>query len=743
VVNRICFEARFISENPSPECGEDPPIEGFEVRFYEDAFGIPGAELTGSPGSNFTIDRTAPTGVDSHTWRFSGAINPPDGLAVVEGDCYWIELTAGGLTDCSVAWPVSLEGNEYAAHDTNGVYEPDDITFSDTSFCIDSGIIPASGRGVGGACGGLPVACCMRGGGCEEMLLSECGAVGGVDFAFRDCGSVTCPLPLNDDCENATVICEGDVGEWVFYDGLLPSTRLGQCDKWPGWPFGPGFGPICDPMDQTSCTDPPNIPYTNNMCYPWGYNPDGSAFKPAYECIVNTDNRLATTDGPPAAGDCFDSGENSFQADVWHRITAPCYGTMVITMCRGDREFDSMLAVFTDCNSEVSCPGGSNENLIACNDDYCMGSATTSGVSTPVRADFEYLLRVGGRSATGTALDASQGLGELHIGALCKRDYPISPSELPYDPEHRAPKHRYLSIDPRTNPTLDTVIKVELFSMKRCSGDLRRACSVSDDCPSVCEDDNDATCENAGQCGGSDCIPTGPCVEHPDVGASWIVQQPIIDPTGGCKKPGCPPEFYPEDPYCCETDDWMAYLGDTVPDLTGGFTYWADVWKALPAGVLHIAGCPIVPAATYAISNCDPNELSICNDPNDPDDPCWEGEPWGPLLIATQPLPFTAPGTAGSYGDIAGGTVLPGPTVLPPDGYVNVEDLQVMLLTIVNYGGYNLPQAHPTWVDLHGLGPGSLPNYVLNVSDLQQVMFGLLSHPWSQYPGNLQPGQCP
>ncbi|UCE62052.1 MAG: hypothetical protein JSU63_10090, partial [Phycisphaerales bacterium] len=48
-----------------------------------------------------------------------------------------------------------------------------------------------------------------------------------------------------------------------------------------------------------------------------------------------------------------------------------------------------------------------------------------------------------------------------------------------------------------------------------------------------------------------------------------------------------------------------------------------------------------------------------------------------------------------------------------PNGIVNVNDVQAYLLTAQ---GDPAPGTHPTWVDLHGLGVGAPPNYILNVS---------------------------
>ncbi|MHC4698637.1 MAG: hypothetical protein ACYTFA_18045, partial [Planctomycetota bacterium] len=211
----------------------------------------------------------------------------------------------------------------------------------------------------------------------------------------------------------------------------------------------------------------------------------------------------------------------------------------------------------------------------------------------------------------------------------------LLPLELPTDPTHQVLKNRYLSIDPQTNPTADTVLKVEVAQMRRCQNAPTRGCMTDSDCDTVCDDVAGAPPYHTLKCPPADCsttvppstcIASGPCVDlaptfNPPL--TWIVQQPIQDPTGGCKSPGCPP-YPPGQDNCCEDDDWMAYLGATVPPLTGGYTSWADVWMDLPAGVLHITDCGIVPATTYAVYACDSDNLDQCSDP---------------LMIGTQRFP--------------------------------------------------------------------------------------------------------
>ena len=79
----------------------------------------------------------------------------------------------------------------------------------------------------------------------------------------------------------------------------------------------------------------------------------------------------------------------------------------------------------------------------------------------------------------------------------------------------------------------------------------------------------------------------------------------------------------------------------------------------------------------------------------------------------------------------------------PPDAFTNVVDVSAYILTKQNYGTANKPQTHPTWVDLHGLGDGNPPQYILNVSDLGQILKAFAGGAWTDDPGNLNPGQCP
>ncbi len=259
-------------------------------------------------------------------------------------------------------------------------------------------------------------------------------------------------------------------------------------------------------------------------------------------------------------------------------------------------------------------------------------------------------------------------------------------------PPHDSPKHRYLSIDPTTNPGVPTAIKVEIAEMRRCSGDPVRACLTDDHCQ-----------------GGA----TGPCVNVAPTGPplTYVVQEPQVNPSGAIPVPAI--------------DDWFSRV---VP-LAAGAPYGTD-WSVLPLGsaanpVLHIGDCEISPNITYNIYACDPVDINNCSNS---------------LVLGTQTFPAT---TGHDYGDIAGETV--GGLITGPDGSSNVADILAFLLTKKNYGTAVLLKAHRSRMDLYGIGDGIPPDMTLSVTDLSQVyVYGWTKKlPWQNSSGGLEPQNCP
>ncbi|UCE59714.1 MAG: hypothetical protein JSU63_20010 [Phycisphaerales bacterium] len=360
-----------------------------------------------------------------------------------------------------------------------------------------------------------------------------------------------------------------------------------------------------------------------------------------------------------------------------------------------------------DCNDDIDCTIDTcNDNTDACDhtpdDAFCDNGLYCDGAETCDPVDG---CQVGSPPCPENACDEENDACALN------------PPGFPSDPVHQALKNRYISIDPSVNGDSEIALRVDLVEMNRCAGDLRRSCSSDADCPNVCGTDcgnalpggvcADITCTGDASCAGGTCVPTAPCVHHPDTGLSWWVQGPQQEPLG-CRLAGG-----------CTDEDWFARLG-TTPH----FQTWND-FGAADSSLLHISGCQITPVATYAVSACAPPTGEVCSDP---------------LIIGTIVRPPPR-----HYGDVVG---IVDPVTIEftePNQILNVTDVSGYLLTNQNYGlaGAPKPQAHWTWVDMEGEGaPFYRPQAILNVGDLNQVLFGLMGKPFSWAGNNVDPHDC-
>jgi hypothetical protein len=229
--------------------------------------------------------------------------------------------------------------------------------------------------------------------------------VDGVFFSGMSCEEVEerfggCPTPPNDLCEDRERVCVGQ----------QPDADLGRC--------------VMErdlELPESTCSVSVQDCFPDEVCLPLD--------DLAYFCDVETDNRLATTDGPGAGGDCAESGAESFQADVWYEYVAPCSGTLKIQMC--NRTFyDAMLAVYgtNEPGSPCVCPTD-NDTLVACNDDACSpaGGAASALTVEDVVEGACYTIRVGGWSSDGAEEGAARGEGALEITAICSEETSDAP----------------------------------------------------------------------------------------------------------------------------------------------------------------------------------------------------------------------------------------------------------------------------------------------------------------------------
>ncbi|UCE62156.1 MAG: S8 family serine peptidase [Phycisphaerales bacterium] len=254
-----------------------------------------------------------------------------------------------------------------------------------------------------------------------------------------------------------------------------------------------------------------------------------------------------------------------------------------------------------------------------------------------------------------------------------------SPPPAPAAPPHDTPKNRYISLDPTTNGLVSVALEVQLTSMLRCSGDLNLSCGEDADCDSG----------------------TGPCVEHPQVGTllGWVAEPWDASCTGE--------DGTPNGNEC--TGQYVARI-----ESTPTFRVWSE-------NPLHIGDCETVPVATFSM-RFTADEVIFSQ----------------PLSVGTIPKAYPW-----HYGDTVGvgtGALPPEPGFTAPNQIVNVNDVTAYLLTAQ---GDTTPSVHPTWVDLHGLGDGAPPNYVLNVSDLQRILFGLEGAAYAEASDQYNPADCP
>jgi hypothetical protein len=166
---------------------------------------------------------------------------------------------------------------------------------------------------------------------------------------------------------------------------------------------------------------------------------------------------------------------------------------------------------------------------------------------------------------------------------------------------------------------------------------------------------------------------------------------------------------------------WVGQPEEPVPDEYIARVVGSPVYRVWSESLIHLGDCEVVPAATYL--------LRATTD--------------GVTFSDALELPTIHRPGALYYGDVVGegiGDLPPLPGFTPPNGVVNVTDVQAYSLTAQ---GDSTPSAHTTWIDLHGLGSGSPPNFILNVSDLQRIKFGFQGTEYTGTPEQLLPMDCP
>ena len=646
-ITKVCWAPAFL--HPDAECSDpdETPEDHWWITFYEDIqysspgdAGWPGVEA--APRQEITVDAKVHRGVNSRVWDYSGRF---DEVTVVPGECYWMEIQGDGSKTCFTYLTTGVEANTHGMYDVAdyGTYQPTDARGDDYQFCLDCGISGSTD------CGAYYRACCQCGEPpCEILTRGECDGLsppGGFMLAENSCDPNPCPgIPPNDDCVNAVVI------EDVKVEGLA-GKRIDF----------------------------------NNVC--------------------------ATDDGP-----IMGCGAGDLHFDIWYYYDVEAAGDLIVSMCNL-ASFDTILVFYegaggpaavctpshmdeepndigdTGCNPPLS--GGD-----CCGDDTCNITSGPSELSAHVAAGDEVLIRVGGWYDAGEGVGDGKGWGAFSItldttgeeeggeppkpevggpgctpeakfchggtteGVPClvNEDCPPNPGGLCLDDcwdewlgascvvhDHAtgaarcyAPKNRYATIDARTTGRAPTAYYITLDT------DSAEGLDVNDP-------PNEGQYASCGEIAGFLSEPV--CIEA-DLG------QPSTTPPDN-------PQCQGETACTAGTDDHEAPCFGWVSYFEPGSSGVRREWEEYP---LFVAGCEMVPAATYVIT------ASL--DGGVPDVEASDN-----LVICTAHEPSDIP--QGQYwGDLSGGPIAGDPPgdYYPTDYTMSFNDVSMIIATFAKTG---------------------------------------------------------
>jgi hypothetical protein len=207
------------------ECDESDP--SFEVKFYQDAGGVPGTEV-----ASYVLKPTMTgTGVLYGGLYESIYYSVPAFSPCVTLASGWVSIQGLGDTDCWFLWLSSGEGDGRSCLMTDGVQDCVSYLY-DNSLCLTPEHIPTYGAccddstgicednievldcpgrfaantlcsALDPQCGLLPGACCYPDGSCLDQTQGDC--TGTFQGFGTNCASTSCPSP-GDECEDAVAL---------------------------------------------------------------------------------------------------------------------------------------------------------------------------------------------------------------------------------------------------------------------------------------------------------------------------------------------------------------------------------------------------------------------------------------------------------------------------------------------------------------------------------------------------------
>jgi hypothetical protein len=349
-------------------CTDSNPV--FEVKFYADAGGVPGAEV-----ASYTVTPTIiPTGV-----IFGGLFDMlyysvPLLAPCVTQNAGFFSIQGLGDTDCWFLWAGSLIGDASSCFDegfgtTCGVYDESDF---DLSVCLTTEYSPTFG------------ACCDDSTGVCNDDVEAINCPSGSRFeADTLCADLDppCGVIMGACCDSLTGACIGNMTE---------SDCLAQPDR--TWHTG---------QDCATFTCPPPA-LTNDDC--------GNAMAIGEVTNLPFDTSTATFDG---LGDCLTS------PNIWYDYLASCSGEVHVSLCGSS--YDTKMAAYDGNGCD---PLGTE---LGCNDDSpCTARALQSEVWITATAGNHYLIEVGGYSSnTGPgvlSITCPPATGACCVSGVCTDD---------------------------------------------------------------------------------------------------------------------------------------------------------------------------------------------------------------------------------------------------------------------------------------------------------------------------------
>jgi len=328
---------------------------------------------------------------------------------------------------------------------------------------------------------------------------------------------------------------------------------------------------------------------------------------------------------------------------------------MTIHNCGLNNTYDSMLQIYGNHTSTcMGCPIVNNSNNVGCSDDNCGINSAGSALRLPVVEGGCYTIRLGGHSTTGDLEGADTGISGLDIGVVCDPCVcdPLPPLTAPAP--HDRPKNRYISFAPNT-PGQSLAYRV----VKTANPPNTGRCTVSGN---VCLGTGQGNCA-----AGQTCVQTYPAGNP---GGDCWVQTPV--------------QFASAVP--SQNDQYTAKCGPSPV-----FRVWTEP-------VVHVHGCPIIPATQYTIYANAPGPIE---------------NPTG-MSVATAGTPSL---NFKLWGDLVG--VNNGIEWTAPNGFATVND--ILAIHALQHGHPVRP--HFTVGNIRGMSSGdSCLNQVVSTSDVQAVV---------------------